>query len=77
MTDARPIRIPKDCTITISDEKDVLYWSRKLGVTPDRLRAVVLAVGSSADAVRANLAAASSSSEPLTQSGDQRISAEE
>jgi hypothetical protein len=66
-------------TIDIEKERDVQYWSRRLGVTPEKLTAVVRAVGSSADTVRANLQAGSKEnvSEPLTQSGDQRIAAEE
>lgn len=80
MSEDRAERAPQDPnTIDIAEERDVQYWSRRLGVTPEKLTAVVRAVGSGADAVRANLAAGSKEnvSEPLTQSGDQRMAAEE
>lgn len=80
MTQGRDNRGPRDRSrIDIGDDDEVRYWSRTLGVTPEQLRAVVQAVGSDVDTVRANIASASTTSnkEPLTPSGDQRIAVEE
>lgn len=80
MADDRTDRGPRDRSrINVDEDYEVQYWSRALGVTPEKLVAVVRAVGPGVEAVRANLASgsAASSKEPLTPSGDQRIAAEE
>jgi len=42
--------------INTSQEHEVRYWTKELGVTADQLSAAVKAVGTSADKVRAHLA---------------------
>ena len=46
-----------DLTIDIEQDWQVRWWSYGLRVTPEELRAAVLEVGSSANAVRDRLAA--------------------
>lgn len=80
MADDHADRGPLDRSrINIDEDYELQYWSRALGVTPEKLSAVVRAVGPGVDAVRANLASGSKagSKEPLTPSGDQRIAVEE
>jgi hypothetical protein len=42
----------EDPLINISDASEVRYWARKLGVTPDQLRAAVSQVGTQVKKVR-------------------------
>ena len=42
--------------IALGEEHEVRYWTKALGVSEDRLRAVVKRVGHDASAVRAELA---------------------
>lgn len=42
--------------INVHEDYELRDWSQRLGVTPDRLREAVQAVGTSADAVREHLA---------------------
>ena len=42
--------------INLNEDYEVRYWTRELGVSAERLREAVEAVGSSADAVRRHLA---------------------
>ena len=42
--------------INTSQDHEVRYWTKELGVTADELSAAVKAVGTSADKVRAHLA---------------------
>jgi hypothetical protein len=44
--------------ISLSEKYEVRYWSKKFGVTPDRLRQVVEKVGHSAKAVEEELKSA-------------------
>jgi len=41
--------------INIHEDYEVRYWSEKFGVTPDKLRAAVDKVGTSAEAVEQEL----------------------
>jgi hypothetical protein len=41
--------------INASEYYEVEYWSKKFGVTPERLKSAIKAVGSSAKAVEAHL----------------------
>jgi len=41
--------------INLNEDYEVRYWTRELGVSAERLREAVEAVGSSADAVRRHL----------------------
>ena len=41
--------------ISLSEDYEVRDWSKKFGVTPDELKAVVKAVGNDAAAVEAHL----------------------
>lgn len=64
--------------IDIGEDEEVRYRSITLGVTPERLRAVVQSVGPGIDVVRANIASASPASnrEPLTTSDGNRVAVE-
>lgn len=42
--------------INVHEDYELRDWSKRLGVTPDKLREAVQAVGTSADAVRGHLA---------------------
>lgn len=54
MTDDKTLRSPEDASrIALSEDYEVDYWTKTLGVTKDELREAVGAVGNSADAVRA------------------------
>lgn len=51
-----PRRRPEDPTrINIHEPWDLAYWSRKFRITPERLCAIVLVVGTATIAVRASL----------------------
>jgi len=41
--------------ISLSEAHEVRYWSKKFGVSPDRLREVVKKVGNSVEAVEREL----------------------
>ena len=41
--------------INLSEETEVLYWSERVGLTPERLREVVNEVGNSVERVREKL----------------------
>jgi hypothetical protein len=43
--------------INTSQDHEVRYWAKELGISPEELRAAVQAVGSSADKVRSYVAA--------------------
>ena len=43
--------------INTSQDHEVRYWTKELGISPEELRAAVQAVGSSADKVRDYVAA--------------------
>lgn len=80
MTDDPTKRGPQDRSrIDIDEPYEVEYWSRELGVTPEKLTAIVRSVGPGVTTVRKNIesGSASATDEPLTPSGDQRIAAEE
>ena len=48
---------PRDrTTINMNEPFEVRYWSKELGVSMSQLKAVVAKVGSSTDAIRAELA---------------------
>jgi len=56
MSDDLKNRGPADRSrISLSEEHEVRYWTRALGVSKERLAAAVQAVGSSVDRVRAHL----------------------
>ena len=56
MSDDMKNRGPQDrARISLSEEHEVRYWTRALGVSKEQLAAAVQAVGSSADRVRAHL----------------------
>jgi hypothetical protein len=46
---------PDRARINMNEEHEVRYWTKALGVSKERLAAAVLAVGASADRVRAHL----------------------
>jgi hypothetical protein len=43
---------PKRNTIDISDDTELSYWTKELGVNPDELKSAVQKVGSDIEAVR-------------------------
>jgi hypothetical protein len=56
MSDDMKNRGPQDrARINLSEEHEVRYWTRALGVDKERLAAAVKAVGSSAERVREHL----------------------
>ncbi len=56
MSDDMKNRGPQDrARINLSEEYEVRYWTRALGVSKEQLAAAVQAVGSSANRVRAHL----------------------
>ncbi len=56
MSDDINNRGPQDrARISLSEDHEVRYWTKALGVTKEQLAAAVQAVGSSADRVRAHL----------------------
>jgi len=46
---------PDSRRINLDQDYEVRYWSKQLGVTPDRLREAVKAAGTSVEAVRKHL----------------------
>ena len=60
------VRTPaRDCVrIDVSRDVEVRDWSRSFGVTPERLKAAVAAVGDKADEVRRHLSGASAPEAP-------------
>jgi len=58
MADDKTLRFPQDASkISLSEDYEVAYWTRKFGVSPDELRDAVKAVGNGADAVEKHLKA--------------------
>ena len=58
MADDTSVRSGSDCNkINTSQDHEVRYWAKELGVSPEELRAAVQAVGPSADKVRSYVAA--------------------
>jgi Protein of unknown function (DUF3606) len=56
MADKPSKRGPQDRSrINTSEDYEVRYWSRKLGVSPEQLKAAVRKVGNSAKAVEREL----------------------
>jgi hypothetical protein len=56
MPDDKSKKGPQDRNrISLSEDHEVRYWSKKFGVTPERLRAAVQKVGSSPAAVEQEL----------------------
>ena len=53
MSDDKTMRAPQDASrIAMGEDYEVEYWTKKFGVTRERLQAAVNAVGNSADAVK-------------------------
>lgn len=53
MADNRTLRGPADRTrINLSEDYEVAYWTKELGVSKEKLQQAFHAVGSSADKVR-------------------------
>ena len=56
MADDKTLRSPQDATrIALVEDYEVEYWTQKFGVTKERLRQAVAAVGNGADAVERHL----------------------
>lgn len=56
MTDDRTKRTPQDSSrIALGEDWEVEYWTKALGVTREKLRDAVAAVGDGAAAVREHL----------------------
>jgi hypothetical protein len=56
MADDKSKRAPQDAgRVNINEEYEVQYWTKKFGVTAERLRAAVAKVGVSAGAVEQEL----------------------
>jgi len=56
MPDDKRKKSPQDRNrINLSEDYEVQYWSKKFGVTPDRLRAAVQKVGPSRESVEREL----------------------
>jgi len=55
MDDKTKTGSPDRDLINTSENYEVEYWSKKFGVTPEKLKSAVKAVGSSAKAVEAYL----------------------
>jgi len=55
MDDKTKTGSPDRDLINASEYYEVEYWSKKFGVTPERLKSAIKAVGSSAKAVEAHL----------------------
>ena len=59
MADDASKKGPQDRTrINIHEDHEVRYWSRKFGISPERLKQVVQKVGNSVSAVEQELKAA-------------------
>lgn len=58
MADDKTLRSPQDASkISLSEDYEVAYWTKKFGVSVEKLREAVKAVGSGADAVAKHLKA--------------------
>ncbi len=56
MADDKTLRSPQDASkISLSEDYEVAYWTKKFGVSADELRDAVKAVGNGADAVERHL----------------------
>lgn len=56
MADDKTLRSPQDASkISLSEDYEVAYWTKKFGVNADELRAAVKAVGNGAGAVERHL----------------------
>jgi len=56
MADDKTERAPQDASrIAMGEEYEVAYWTKKFGVSRDRLQQAVDAVGNGADAVERHL----------------------
>ena len=56
MADDKTLRSPQDASkISLSEDYEVAYWTKKFGVSAEKLREAVKAVGSGADAVAKHL----------------------
>ena len=56
MADDRTLRSPQDASkISLSEDYEVAYWTKKFDITADELRNAVNAVGNGADAVEKHL----------------------
>lgn len=56
MSDDKTLRGPQDRTrIAMIEDYEVEYWTKRFGVSRDKLQAAVDAVGNSADAVERHL----------------------
>ena len=58
MSDDKTLRAPQDSSrIAMGEDYEVEYWTRRFGVSRERLQAAVDAVGNGADAVEKHLKA--------------------
>jgi len=56
MSDDKTLRAPQDSSrIAMGEDYEVAYWTDKFGVSRERLRQAIDAVGNGADAVEAYL----------------------
>lgn len=56
MADDKTLRGPQDSSrIALGEDYEVAYWTKKFGVSQDKLAEAVKAVGNGADAVEAYL----------------------
>jgi len=56
MADDKTLRAPQDASrIALGEDYEVAYWTKKFGVSRDRLQEAVKAVGNSAAAVEKHL----------------------
>ncbi len=56
MADDKTLRAPQDASkISLSEDYEVAYWTKKFAVTADELRDAVKAVGNGAAAVERHL----------------------
>jgi hypothetical protein len=56
MADDKTLRSPQDASkISLSEDYEVAYWTKKFGVSADELRAAVKASGNGANAVEKHL----------------------
>ena len=56
MSDDKSQKAPQDASrININEDYELRYWTKKFGVTPERLKSAVSKVGVSASAVEAEL----------------------
>lgn len=56
MADDKTLRAPQDASrISLSEDYEIAYWTKKFGISPEELRDAVKAVGNGADAVEKHL----------------------